>query len=120
MSRIALGRLGEALAEKHLEGLGYVIIARNHRSQRGEVDLIGRDGACWVFVEVKTRRSLRCGSGAEAVTPRKQDRLIRLGQAYLAMQGRQADPYRFDVVEVHVKGDGTTVLKHLKGAFGGV
>ncbi len=119
MSRIELGRLGEALAEKHLEGLGYVIIARNHRSSLGELDLIGRDGPCWVFVEVKTRRSLRCGTGAEAVTARKQERLIRLGQAYLGRQGCGGEAYRFDVVDVRVKPDGSHELRHLKGAFGG-
>jgi len=119
MSRIALGRLGEALAEKQLEGLGYVIIARNHRSSLGEVDLIGRDGGCWVFVEVKTRRSMRCGTGAEAVTARKQERLIRLAQAFLSRQGRSGDRFRFDVVDVRLKPDGNRELRHLKGAFGG-
>lgn len=118
MSRIAVGKLGEAIAEKHLEGLGYVIIARNHRSSLGELDLVGRDGSCWVFVEVKTRRSLRCGTGAEAVTPKKQQRLIRLGQAYLAQAGCPGAPFRFDVVDVHLRPDGCHAVRHVKGAFG--
>lgn len=119
MSRIDLGRLGEALAAKHLEGLGYSIIARNHRSNLGELDLIGRDGACWVFVEVKTRRSLRCGHGAEAVTPRKQDRLVRLGQLYLSQHGLGQAPYRFDVVDVRLSAGEGPDIRHIKGAFGG-
>lgn len=119
MSRIDLGRLGEALAARHLEGLGYLIIARNHRSTLGELDLIGRDGSCWVFVEVKTRRSLRCGLGAEAVTPRKQERLVRLGQLYLAQHGLGHAPYRFDVVDVRVRAGEAAEIRHIKGAFGG-
>lgn len=119
MSRIDLGRLGEALAEEHLEGLGYSIIARNHRCAHGELDLIGRDGSCWVFVEVKTRRSPRCGTGAEAVTAQKQRRLIRLGQLYLGQHGLAHAPYRFDVVEVSLPAGRPPAIRHIKGAFGG-
>jgi putative endonuclease len=119
MSRIELGRLGETLAEKHLEGLGYSIIARNHRCALGELDLIGRDGSCWVFVEVKTRRSLRCGTGAEAVTPQKQARLVRLGQLYLSQHAHGAEAYRFDVIDVRLPPDKPPEIRHIKGAFGG-
>jgi putative endonuclease len=118
MSRIELGRLGEALAEKHLEGLGYAIIARNHRCAHGELDLIGRDGACWVFVEVKTRRSLRCGTGAEAVTPQKQARLIRLGQRYMSEHGLGDQPCRFDVIDVRLRAGEAPEIRHIRGAFG--
>lgn len=119
MSRIDLGRHGETLAAEHLEGLGYSIIARNHRSPLGELDLIGRDGPCWVFVEVKTRRSLRCGSGAEAVTSRKQERLVRLGQHYLSQHGLGNQPFRFDVVDVRLLPGDAPIIRHIKGAFGG-
>lgn len=119
MSRIALGRLGEALAEKHLEGLGYTIIARNHRCDLGELDLVGRDGAAWVFVEVKTRRSLRCGTGAEAVTPRKQARLIRLALRFLSEHASSHAPFRFDVVDVRLGTAEAPEIRHIKGAFGG-
>ncbi len=119
MSHIDLGRLGEAIAEKHLEGLGYSIIARNHRCALGELDLIGRDGSCWVFVEVKTRRSLRCGTGAEAVTPQKQARLVRLGQLYLSQHASGQAAYRFDVVDVRLLPGQEPEIRHIKGAFGG-
>ena len=35
------GKLGEALAKKHLESVGIKIIEENYRYKRGEIDLIG-------------------------------------------------------------------------------
>lgn len=119
MSRIDLGRLGERLAEKHLEGLGYTIIARNHRSAFGELDLVGREAGCWVFVEVKTRRSRRCGTGAEAVTARKRERLVRLAQLFLGARGEGDARCRFDVVDVYLPGEGPPEIRHIRGAFEG-
>ena len=51
------GALGERTAKKFLQRQGLKFLAANFRSQRGEIDLILRDGDCLVFVEVKTRSS---------------------------------------------------------------
>src|SRR5882672_4787710 len=59
--RQALGRLGEQLALEHLERLGYSLVARNHRTRFGELDLIVTDGRALVFAEVKTRRGRHAG-----------------------------------------------------------
>jgi putative endonuclease len=45
-----------------------VVVARRYRVRCGGVDIIARDGPTLVFVEVKARRSLECGSGPDAVT----------------------------------------------------
>jgi predicted RecB family endonuclease len=50
--RQTLGRLGERLAAEHLERLGYTILARNHRTRHGEIDLIATHDGALVFVEV--------------------------------------------------------------------
>ncbi|HEY4098389.1 MAG TPA: YraN family protein [Baekduia sp.] len=47
-----LGRLGERLAAEHLERLGCAIVARNHRTRFGEIDLVACDGRTLIFVEV--------------------------------------------------------------------
>lgn len=44
------GELGERAAEQHLRGLGLKFLTRNFRSERGEIDLIFRDGDCLLFV----------------------------------------------------------------------
>ena len=52
------GVRGETYAYWYLRRHGYVLIARNYRapSIKGEIDLVGYDGAVLAFVEVKTRR----------------------------------------------------------------
>ena len=51
------GRLGELAARKHLRRLGLRLLTANFRSGRGEIDLVFREDACLIFVEVKTRSS---------------------------------------------------------------
>ena len=60
-SRLGIAKTGEALAVAHLKARGYEILERNYRAVRGEIDLIAQDGDFIVFVEVKTRRSLKFG-----------------------------------------------------------
>ncbi len=79
---------------------GLVPVARNLRYKVGELDLVMRDGATLVFVEVRARRSLAFGGAAASVDARKQMRLRRAAQCYLqAAFGQRAWPAcRFDVV----------------------
>src|SRR5690606_4685295 len=69
---LRLGRLGEAIAVRHLEGAGLEVVARNWRcsdpSLRGEIDLVARDGRVLVVCEVKTRRRAAPGEPLVAVT----------------------------------------------------
>src|SRR5690625_3166338 len=75
LRRQALGGRGEDLAAAFLEDAGLVIIERNFRCPRGELDIIARDGETAVFVEVKTRRTAALGSPLEAVTRTKLARI---------------------------------------------
>ena len=61
------GKLGEDMAVGLLWQLGYAIIARRYRTRFGEIDIIARDGQTMVFVEVKARRTSRCGTAAEVL-----------------------------------------------------
>lgn len=102
--RIDLGRSGEERVARRYEAHGYVVLERNWRTRRGEVDLIlGREGSI-VFCEVKTRTSTRFGTGAEAVGWRKQRRLRQLGAEYLATHGSFVPEVRFDVAWVSPTG----------------
>lgn len=116
-----LGRIGEDLAARHLEDLGYAIVARNWRASveavRGEVDIVARNGQTLVFCEVKSRRRTVCDDAFAAVTWSKQRQLRRLAALYLAANGR-ADDVRFDVVAVAwPAAGGAAVIDHIPGAF---
>ena len=95
-----LGEHGEKLAEEFLVGSGMTVVERRHRTRRGEIDLVCRDGGTLVFVEVKTRRTDRAGAPFESITAAKQRRLTRLALAYLKNQDLLDCPARFDVVSI--------------------
>jgi len=119
--RRALGSTGEAIALAHLERLGYALVARNHRTRWGEIDLIVFDGATLVFVEVKTRRACGgAGSALEAVAPGKQHQVRRIAAAWLAevSDRPRAPELRFDAIGVTVDAHGGLLrLDHVEGAF---
>ena len=113
---IALGSLGESLARTALEQQGYVIVATRYRTRAGEIDIVARDGGCLVFVEVKARRHTECGTPAEAVTPRKQRRIIAMARDYLARSQSDATSCRFDVVAILLT-DGKPSIEIIRNAF---
>ena len=99
-SRQDLGRTGEAEATRLLRRRGLVILERNLRSRLGEIDLLARDGATLVFVEVKARRGAAGDPPEAAVDARKRARLGRLALGYLAARRLGERSCRFDVVAV--------------------
>lgn len=99
-ARQRLGHEGEDLACAELERRGYLVLTRNHRSRFGEIDIVARDGDTVVFVEVKARLGGEFGNPAEAVTPRKQQRLVAMAEEYVSRYRLHDTPCRFDVVAV--------------------
>ena len=99
LSRL-LGDRGERAAARFLKQRGYRILAKQHRDQFGEIDIIALDKDVIVFVEVKTRRTADQGQPFEAVDRRKQQRLTQLALAWLKRKRRLHQSARFDVVSV--------------------
>ena len=110
------GAAAERLAENHLEQAGLRTVARNWRCRLGELDLIMRDGATLVFVEVRRRRPGRHGTAAESVGPNKRMRLIRAATLYL-QRLPDPPPCRFDIVALDESADGTLRLDWIRRAF---
>ena len=98
-ARRETGQAGEALAVEHLRGRGYRIVATNWRTRHGEIDIVALDRDTVVIVEVRTRSGTGFGSAAESVGPRKQQRLVRMAEAYLQQHAPTA-PARIDVVTI--------------------
>jgi putative endonuclease len=114
---LALGESGEDLACAALERRGYAILERRYRTRVGEIDIVARDGDVLVFVEVKTRRTVRYGHPAEAVTPEKRRRVALMAADYLARRRPRASACRFDVVAVTIGVDGPPRVEVIPGAF---
>jgi putative endonuclease len=89
-----------------LEALGYRIIAANHRTRTGEIDLIAIEDGRLVFVEVRTRRGVRRGSPAESVVGAKAERLAALAEEYAAAHPELPGDLRVDVVSVLLTPEG--------------
>lgn len=116
--RQRLGRTGEGYAALHLERLGFTIVARNHRTRHGEIDLIAADDRTLVVCEVKTRRGE--GSPWESLHERKRRQVRRMAAAYLASaEDRPRRPQvRIDAIGVVVDSrDRLVSLEHLEGAI---
>ena len=120
LERQHLGKTGEDCAAAELERRGYAILARRYRTRYGEIDIVARDDDTTVFVEVKARATDEFGGAAEAVTPWKQRRLVRMARDYLARNGLTNQPSRFDVVAIDEVGSPRqtlTVYTHAFDAF---
>ena len=115
MARKTLGKQGEEFALRYLTYYGYRIIERNFSCLLGEIDLIAWDKKTLVFIEVKTRRSLRFGPPEEAVTSMKQEKLRQVASYY--WQGLKKEvPCRFDVLALTVTGP-KVEARLIKNAF---
>jgi putative endonuclease len=107
----AAGGEGEDRAARFLARHGLQLLARNYRTRLGEIDLIARDGATLVFVEVRLRKDARFGGALESITMRKQRRIAAAARQYL-MRIPRVPPCRFDVV--CIEGEEATWIR---GAF---
>ena len=95
--RAADGARAERMAADFLVARGLAIVTRNFRTRHGEIDLIARDGATLVFVEVRLRRSPSFGGAGASITAAKGARLAAAARGYLATLGSEP-PCRFDAV----------------------
>ena len=116
--RHARGQQGEDYAAAHFERLGYQVLARNHRTRYGELDLVVHDGSNLVFVEVKARCE---GSGSpwDALHDHKRAQVRRMAIAWLsAVKRRPPGDMRFDAVGIVLdRNGGLVALDHLEAAF---
>jgi putative endonuclease len=107
----ASGSDAEDLAARFLSRHGLHVIARNYRTRLGEIDLIARDGATLVFVEVRLRSSEGFGGAAGSIGARKQQRIAAAARQFLARLA-QEPRCRFDVITL-----GAREPTWLRGAF---
>jgi putative endonuclease len=111
------GMLGERAAKKFLRKAGLKFLTANFRSERGEIDLIFREGDCLAFVEVKTRSSEEWTRPAAAVNAEKRRRLSHCALDYLRLLNNPKVKIRFDIVEVLLTDGAVREIRHLPNTF---
>ncbi len=110
------GARAEQQALEFLRGRGLALLNQNYRCRYGEIDLIMRDGATLVFVEVRLRSRTDFGGAAASITATKQGKLVRTAQHYLSTLSR-IPPCRFDALLLHAA-DGSDI-EWVRNAFNG-
>lgn len=115
MKANALGKAGEQLAVKYLEDEGYLIVERNYRAGKHEIDIIAHKENELVVVEVKTRTDNDVIEPEEAVDHRKRQSLIWAANSYV-QEKEISEQVRFDIIAIITK-DEKTEIRHIKDAF---
>jgi putative endonuclease len=117
MSGKPLGDRGEQLAAEHLERAGWIILHRNFRVGRKEIDLVARRDEVVAFVEVKARAGLSHGHPLGAITAAKRREVEQVATGWIASFGQPSDQYRFDAVSVLLRRSGAPLVQHVEHAW---
>lgn len=115
IQRVKIGKIGETIAAELLISSGYILISRNERIGKDEIDIIAKKGDWFVFVEVKTRTGLYM-MPEESVDERKQNALTRFAEKYLAMHQLDVN-IRFDIISVLLLQGEEPIVRHIENAF---
>ena len=111
-ARRKLGNEGERLAETFLTGLGMRVLARQYKTQTGEIDLVCQHGSEIIFVEVKARRSRAFGYPEESVTQEKIKKILSVGEQFLTEKKLEDMPHRIDVIAIEWVSSNAPEIKH--------
>lgn len=71
----------------------------NYRCRIGEIDIIGKDGDCIIFFEVKFRKNKDYGMPLDAITEKKKN-VIRKVALYYTAYNKWDGYYRFDCIGI--------------------
>lgn len=109
------GKEGEDQAAKMLQDKGYILLERNWRFKKGEIDIIAQKNNIIVFAEVKTRSTEKFGYPEFSVTAKKQQLLAATAEAYL-YEKQLENEIRFDIITI-ISNNTTYELRHFEDAF---
>lgn len=115
MTAKELGRIGEAIALKHLLDKGYKVHVKNYIYDRAEVDIVAEENGMLVFVEVKTRQSAYLSDPSLLISRKKQGQIIKAADNY-ARELSPGKESRFDVILI-ITNEKYTSIEHIVDAF---
>jgi len=97
---LKLGKKGEDKVCEFLQKRACLIIKRNYRKFKDEIDIIALDGNVICFVEVKTRMAPLRTRPAWGLSQEQKKRIRHAAKHYLSEIGNPQLPYRFDLAEL--------------------
>ncbi|MEM6265687.1 MAG: YraN family protein [Bacteroidota bacterium] len=114
-----IGNKGEDLAAGFLETKGYIVLDRNYRFQRAEVDIVAMrlEPAEVVFVEVKTRTDTSGEYPEAAVTEKKKQQMYKVADSYIYERQLRTVPIRFDIIAISMDNPEHPLIHHIEDAF---
>ncbi len=110
-----LGKKGEDAAAEYLAGKGYKILARNKRYGHLEIDIIAEYADMIIFAEVKSRSGTYFEQPFQAVTKKKQKKIIKAANIYIEENEIDLEA-RFDIISI-VEENGKFLIEHIEDAF---
>lgn len=120
LSRRDTGARAEALVAAHLAASGFQILAVNLRVGRLELDVVARDGAVVVVVEVRVRGPGAWVRALDSVDAQKRARVRRAGERLWRerfLRDASVERMRFDVAAVELLPGGEARIEIVKAAF---
>jgi putative endonuclease len=115
MTQQQLGIFGEKIAEKYVTEKGYLILNRNFRFGKNEIDLVTEFSGKLIVIEVKTRQTAEIGEPWRSVTRAKQRQIIRVANFYIHEFNVHLET-QFDVISI-VHNSFRTNIEHIESAF---
>jgi putative endonuclease len=110
------GAIGEQAAVDYLRQNGFMIVERNYRVGRSEVDIIASRYDELHFVEVKTRKFSSMTAPEEAINEQKMRAMRRAASAYMAQHRSVLEP-KFSLIAIDIIGDRVESLRFVEDAL---
>jgi len=113
------GRRAEQVVAEYLEAAGFVVVARNLRLGRLEIDIVARQSTLIVVVEVRTRGEGAWVTALASLDRVKRERIRRAGQRLWRLRYQRdpsAERMRFDAASVRFQ-DGRAEIEYVVAAF---
>ena len=107
-----VGKIGENRIARYLKDKGWIILEKNFRFHKKEVDIIAQKHDLIIFVEVKTRKNTQFGRGSEAIDTQKRNNIIHVARHYIEKNNLNNFNVRFDVASI----DGES-FSYIENAF---
>jgi putative endonuclease len=111
-----IGIKGEQIAADFLLNKGYIILQRNWRSGKKEIDIIAFKDNVLAIVEVKTRANADLLFPEEAVNHKKQQ-FLKVAAEDFSASNPQYINIRYDIISILFYNDEIKEIVHFEEAF---